>query len=175
MATPSCNDLLCSAKITFLISIEYLVVSRQDKNLEIFPCRYKLTHHVSLGLAISDFLFFLQLLIDPMIQTEILKVLCKLNLWSIKSKSYWISTVVMTVDSLSVLTCFSDFIDGFMPGGLGYFSLTFNEDGHFHQIFGILMNSSYCLNQLDGTRRYYRSPCCTSYISIFKNWLHVWY
>ena len=86
--------------------------------------------------------FFLQLLINLRIQVDICKALCKSNWRLNKSKSSWISNTAMSIDlcSFEMLTSFSDSTDGFMSGCLGQFSWNCNQEGHFHQIFGILVS-----------------------------------
>ena len=50
---------------------------------------------------------------------------------------------MMTIElcSFEILTSFSDSTDAFMSGCLGQFSLTCNQDGPFHQIYGILVSN----------------------------------
>ena len=47
----------------------------------------------------------------------------------------------MTIDlcCFEILTSFSDSTDGFMSGFIDQFSLISNQEGPFHQAFGILL------------------------------------
>ena len=126
-----------------------------------------------------DFLFFLQLLINLRIQADILKVLCKSNLCSIKSKSFSIATVVKTIVlcSFEILTSFSDSSDGFMSGYLSQLSLTCKQEGPFHQISGILVSKLPLLPKparlsLVGTYCQLISSLCETLLTLFRmNWL----